>query len=473
MPWAQRGHDVSVFWRSLREVAPLSAVFATSDQVELRYPGRRELRAWPSFRLLDEADAGPAEPRPNEAVARIVRELGGQVEIVASGPAGLLAALWTRKSYPPWYRVVIWSGSLQAITSPQVRIWGDPCWSPSGELAVAAFDGIRRGIVTISPVDGTTRWWSRPAAASYRLLALAPGGQDALAVRCEHDGSAWLVRARPADPDERLQMLRPADWAAVQVVTWAHDRLMLEGLLAIPAAPGPHPLIVLLHGGPVSGLACGEHPDPSPWVSAGFAVFMPDFRASGIAGHQHMLEAFRRPWLPAEDPEADDVLTGVDVLITRGVADPRVLFLIGYSYGGYLAGRILTRDHRFRAAVCCDTVADLRELDPASQQMHAHWLGGDVCCAPNRWTAASPAEHAQHIRTPMLLIYSAKGGFAAQAQAWHTALTAAGVTHKLITIDSADHLFSSSQARHRLHQEVTGWFTSAETRRPGQSLNFE
>ena len=68
---------------------------------------------------------------------------------------------------------------------------------------------------------------------------------------------------------------------------------------------------------------------------------------------------------------------------------------------------------------------------------YAHWLGGDLCCAPDRWAAASPADHAQHIRTPTLLIYSAKGGLAAQAQAWHTALTAAGVTHKLITIDTA------------------------------------
>ena len=60
-----------------------------------------------------------------------------------------------------------------------------------------------------------------------------------------------------------------------------------------------------------------------------------------------MIEAFRRPWLPAADPETDDVLTGVDMLISDGTADPRALFLRGHSYGGYLAGRILARDHRF------------------------------------------------------------------------------------------------------------------------------
>lgn len=52
-------------------------------------------------------------------------------------------------------------------------------------------------------------------------------------------------------------------------------------------------------------------------LTAGFTVFMPDFRASGIAGNRLMTEAFRRPWLPAADPEAGDVLTGVDKLVAN------------------------------------------------------------------------------------------------------------------------------------------------------------
>ena len=100
-------------------------------------------------------------------------------------------------------------------------------------------------------------------------------------------GSAWLVRAGRGGADDRLQMLRPADAVPVSVITWAHDGIGLEGLLAAAPGAAPQRLLVLLHGGPVSGLACGEHPDPSAWVSAGFAVFMPDLRASGIAGNEH------------------------------------------------------------------------------------------------------------------------------------------------------------------------------------------
>lgn len=397
----------------------------------------------------------------DEMARQITLTLGGHVVGTSVGPAGLAAALWTEDSFPPWYRVVIWSGSPRAMTPAQVRIWGNPCWSESGELAATAFDGIRRGIVAIDPSNGMTRWWSRPASASYRLLALVPGGQDALAVRCDHDGSAWLIRAKSGGTDHRLQILRPADAVPVSVLTWAHDGIELEGLLAAAPGTAPQRLLVLLHGGPVSGLACGEHPDPSAWVSAGFAVFMPDFRASGIAGKRLMTEAFRRQGLPAADPEAGDVLTGVEMLIASGVADLRALFLLGHSYGGYLAGRILARDHRFAAAACCDAVADLRLLDPEGRQMQAAWLGGDPSQSPGRWAAASPVEYAGDIRTPMLLAYSAGSGLAVHGTAWQAALSTARARHKLIILDEADHAFSSREAQWRLHQEVTDWFEHA------------
>ena len=394
-----------------------------------------------------------------DVAAQITDALGGQVEAVAAGPSGLTAVVWTQPGFPPWYRVVIWSGAQQAVTPTQVRIWGEPHWSETGELAVTAFDGIRRGIVLVDPHDGTTRWWSRPAASSYRLLALGSGGQDARAVRSDGDGSAWLVRAGPDGDDQCLERLRPPDEARVEVVSWVSpDRIALEGLLARPPGTGPHPLLVFLHGGPVGALACGEHPDVSPWISSGFAVFMPDFRGSGIAGPDHMMAAFRRAGLPADDPETGDVLAGVDTLVARGIADPGALFLLGHSYGGYLAGRIVIRDHRFRAAALCESVGDLRLLDAASQRMQAGWLGGDPGAAPARWAAASPVEYARQIRTPTLLIYARDDGQAVQGRAWDMALASAGVDHKLVMVDGADHVFSATPHQHLLHQEVTRWF---------------
>jgi dipeptidyl aminopeptidase/acylaminoacyl peptidase len=449
--------DVDVLWRSLRGIAPLSAALTGGARAELSYPDRREARAWPSFELLSTAPAVPAEPLGAELASQITWALGGSVGAISAGLSGLTAALWSQESYPPWYRVVIWRGSCRAMTPEPVRIWGDPCWSPTGELAVTAFDGIRRGIVLVDPGDGATRWWSRPSSASYRLLALGPRAEDAVAIRSGADGAAWLVRVMPDGADQGLQLLRPADEITVSVVRWAHDAITPEGLLALPPGPGPHPMLVFLHGGPVAGLACGEHPDLSAWVLSGLAVFMPEFRSSGIGGPLPMYQAFGRRGLPAEDPEAGDVLAGVDLLTACGLADPGALILFGHSYGGYLAGRIICRDHRFRAAACCEAVADLRLLDPVSSLMQAGWLGGDAEHMPRRWEAASPAGNAHRVRTPVLLIYAESGDLVTQGQAWHRALTAAGVENELVTVPGADHVFSSAPAQRRLYQAVAGW----------------
>jgi pimeloyl-ACP methyl ester carboxylesterase len=61
------------------------------------------------------------------------------------------------------------------------------------------------------------------------------------------------------------------------------------------------------------------------------------------------------------------VLRGVESLVAAGLADPDRLFLFGHSYGGYLVNRIVTIDHRFRAGVCWEGVADLRLLDALPQ----------------------------------------------------------------------------------------------------------
>jgi dipeptidyl aminopeptidase/acylaminoacyl peptidase len=148
----------------------------------------------------------------------------------------------------------------------------------------------------------------------------------------------------------------------------------------------------------------------------------------------------------------------VDLLTARGVADPRALILLGHSYGGYLAGRIIARDHRFRVAVACEAVADLRLLDPVGLRMQAGWLGGDAGQVPQRWDAVSPVTHAGQVRTPVLLVYAEGGALARQGQAWHRALTDVGVPAELIMVPAADHAFSSASAQSCLRQAVTGWF---------------
>jgi hypothetical protein len=111
--------------------------FLDGDHVEVIYPPHRELRAWPSWEVLENIRVEAALRSQGALDEQITQALGGHVASISVGPAELPAALWTQERFPPWYQVVIWSGGLQAMTSARVRIWGDPCWS-AGMSALSA-----------------------------------------------------------------------------------------------------------------------------------------------------------------------------------------------------------------------------------------------------------------------------------------------------------------------------------------------
>jgi len=48
--------------------------------------------------------------------------------------------------------------------------------------------------------------------------------------------------------------------------------------------------------------------------------------------------------------DVQDLLTGVDHVISLGVADPDRLGITGWSYGGYLTAATITQTGRFKAA---------------------------------------------------------------------------------------------------------------------------
>jgi len=140
-----------------------------------------------------------------------------------------------------------------------------------------------------------------------------------------------------------------------EVVTWkSSDGLEVEGILLKPVGFDPdkrYPLLVVAHGGPagahlnnfrVGGLEGGQL-----WAGQGWAVFYPNPRGSTNYGEK-FLRANIADW---GGGDFKDVMTGVDALIARGVADKDKLALIGWSYGGYMTAWAITQTNRFKAAM--------------------------------------------------------------------------------------------------------------------------
>ena len=147
-----------------------------------------------------------------------------------------------------------------------------------------------------------------------------------------------------------------ADWdhlGSREVVRWeSEDGAEIEGVLMKPAGYDPgrtYPLMVVIHGGPTGTsrpqLVGGYVYPVLEWLRKGAVVMMPNYR--GSAGYGAEFRALNVRNLGVGD--AWDVLSGVETLVERGVADPDRVAAMGWSQGGYISAFLTTSSDRFRA----------------------------------------------------------------------------------------------------------------------------
>lgn len=274
--------------------------------------------------------------------------------------------------------------------------------------------------------------------ASFRgtQAALARSGYDAPPEVVVTDGATERVLGRLwAEPP-------PPAAATTRVHRWtAPDGQELEGWLHLPDGPGPHPLVVGLHGGPV-----GSH--RSAWsavgvlrphlLALGYALLMPNPRGSCGRGQE-----FARAVVgDMGGADADDITSGVASLVEAGVADPTRVGVTGGSYGGFLAAWLVTQTDVFAAAVPLHPVCDWREQHGSSciPGWDELFLDGKPY-AGGQYVERSPVTHVASARTPTLLIAGAldRATPPGQALAMHRALAAHGVATECVTYPTAGH----------------------------------
>ena len=110
-----------------------------------------------------------------------------------------------------------------------------------------------------------------------------------------------------------------------------------------------YPLAVNMHGGPHVMWGPGH---PSMWLewqlhaARGYVVFYCNPRGSEGYGEAHTT-AIQNNW---GEVAMQDVLAGVDKVVSLGFVDPKRLALTGGSYAGYLTAWIVGHDQRFACA---------------------------------------------------------------------------------------------------------------------------
>ncbi len=245
-------------------------------------------------------------------------------------------------------------------------------------------------------------------------------------------------------------------------VTWtAPDGLEIDGMLCTPPGTGPFPLIVNVHGGPISMLRnmwSMRYPYVPLLVSRGYAVLNPNPRGSGGYGQR-----FAR-LVVGDMGGADtyDHLSGIDALVARGIADPSRVGLIGGSYGGFMSSWLVTQDQRFAAAVPIAPVTDWTSM--AFTSNIGDWGKEFFDADPERpgtlMHTRSPVLHASKVRTPCLNVAGGKDRCTPpeQAREFHQALQSHGVESVLAVYPLEGHGVRSYPAVTDFLTRVVDWF---------------
>ncbi len=238
--------------------------------------------------------------------------------------------------------------------------------------------------------------------------------------------------------------LTPATWTPIpsHLVTWQNGGLTLQGELYLPPQAGPDhkvPLIVNVHGGPTGAFADRWSPFTEFLVGQGWAVFETNPR--GSTGYGAAFAAANK--LDMGGADLTDIMTGVDAVLAKYPLDADKMALIGYSYGGEMAGFMEGKTTRFKAIVAGAPVIDQEsEYGTENGSWYDRWFYGGFpwTHSDDAWKQSALA-WAGHAKTPLLLLQgeSDRTDPLGQSEEMFRALRQQGVPVDLIEYPREDH----------------------------------
>jgi dipeptidyl aminopeptidase/acylaminoacyl peptidase len=254
--------------------------------------------------------------------------------------------------------------------------------------------------------------------------------------------------------------------AQTKTITWkSSDGLMIEGLFTYPIGyeeGKQYPLLVIIHGGP--SIFFNEtfigNPDTyqvASFAQAGFAVLRPNPRGSSGYGHK-FLHANQQDW---GGMDFIDIMSGIDFVISQGIAAPERLGIMGWSYGGYMTAWAITQTSRFKAASIGAGITNLVSMN-GTTDLHrflTEYLG-EFTDNPTLYEQRSPLYHVSNVSTPCLIQH---GGLdlrvpVSQAYEFYRALERLKKPVELALYPEIGHGIEKPQIKLKIMEQNLEWF---------------
>jgi len=197
-----------------------------------------------------------------------------------------------------------------------------------------------------------------------------------------------------------------------EVIRWkSKDGMEIEGVLIYPVnyqAGKRYPTIATIHGGP-SGVWTQAFPSTygnyaHVWAGKGWVVFMPNVRGSSGYGEKFLMANYR-DW---GGGDYQDIQTGLDELVKRGLSDPDKMGQTGWSYGGYMTAWTLTQTNRFKAVMVGAGLTNMFSMYSTNdlQRVLESYFGAEPWDDLEAyWTKSSAMAHIKKAKTPTLILH--------------------------------------------------------------------
>lgn len=298
-------------------------------------------------------------------------------------------------------------------------------------------------------------WSSAALTHSDGVPTSYPIGKDACLFTAEAYACApFLAEAAAGEVRELASLAAPeagramSPCGAMEPFSWtAPDGLEIQGWVVRPKhAEGPTPLLVEVHGGPISA----HH---NQWMvrtraapilaSLGWTILFPNPRGSTGRG-----DAFARA-VKGDMGGADalDIVSGVDALIAKGWVDAARVAVAGSSYGGFMSAWLPTQSERFAAAIPMSPVGDWYSQHRTTQipEFDEIMLDASPWSATGAYFERSPAFFRHRKPVPTLVM---AGGLdrstpPSQAEECYFAAVRSGSPAELVIYPNAGHSMRS------------------------------
>lgn len=337
------------------------------------------------------------------------------------------------------YVLELESGAVHPV-APNFPGWLVPCaWTASAGIVCRCIVDGCEGVYAVHPHEAAPR---RLDSGGWSWSSVGAGKQIfGVASRLDH-----RPRVLPIEAAGPPSVVRP--WpvpAPCPLLYWPAE------------GSEPAPLVLMVHGGPVSAWTDSWHPRQAAafFHALGCHVLMPNPVGSTGHGDAHV-EAIWHDW--------DACTRQLQVLLTQAEAQPAVsqLVVFGGSFGGWAVNRLATVhdarslagiithagifDHAVMVAECDEPAAFVWHLGAGAEALHR----SDPARSVARWT------------TPTLILHGAKDFNVpvAQALALHHALERHHVPHRLVVFPDEGHHVLTPRAIARWWSEIAAFIAS-------------